>query len=191
MVGSIAKFARKNMHVLGTGFMAEADVVCKNAQWQWVRGPYSRKKVIDAGGSCPPVYGDAAMLLPLFWDEQPKTHDVGIVPHYVDYQWAKKEFTDYPVINLETEKCLSVTKQITQCRKIISSSLHGVVAAHAYGIPAAWVPMSDKLRGDGIKFRDHYASLGLEAIPSTMDNPIFTTGTFNTQPLVDILKGFK
>jgi len=187
-IGSIARFARPGMHVYGSGFISEADPVQRRAVWHWVRGPYSRAKVIRAGGSCPEFYGDPAMLLPLIWGPSEPVHDVGIVPHYVDYDDCKRRFPGLPVIRLQTSDCREVVRQITSCRRIISSSLHGIIAAHAYGIPAAWVPFSDRLVGDGIKFRDHYASLGLEAKPSTIDNPDFQVGGLDLQPLIEAIR---
>mgnify|MGYP000288702261 CR=1 FL=1 len=85
---------------------------------------------------------------------------------------------------------LNVAKEITKCRSIISSSLHGIIAAHAYNIPAAWVNFGI-MKGDGIKFEDHYLSLGLDPVQSDMENPIFTTGVFNTTQIDDIFKSVK
>jgi len=68
---------------------------------------------------------------------------------------------------------LEVARQIASCTKIVSSSLHGIIAAHAYGIPAAWVQFSDKLSGDGIKFADHFASVGSELVKSSESNTVF------------------
>ena len=187
-IGSIAKFAKAGTHVYGSGFMSQNDPVAAKAVWHWVRGPYSRQKVLKAGGSCPELYGDPAMLLPLLWEPSEKIHEVGIVPHYVDFQDCRKMFPDLPVIDLVTHDCKEVVRQITSCKKIISSSLHGIIAAHAYGIPAAWVPFSDRLNGDGIKFRDHYASVGLEAKASTISNPDFQVGSLDIEPLVKAIK---
>ena len=183
-IGSIAKLARPGMAVYGSGFMRKTDRAERRADWRWVRGPYSRDIVMKYGGHVPEIYGDPAMMLPLVWSEAGKVHDVGIVPHYVDYEQCKAMFPDLPVIDLVSRNAKEVTKQITECRTIISSSLHGIIAAHAYGIPAAWVPFSDKLNGDGIKFRDHYASIGLDAIPSTFDNPEFSVGSLDVEPLI-------
>jgi hypothetical protein len=43
---------------------------------------------------------------------------------------------------------------------IVSSSLHGLIIAHAYGREAAWLKFSDRPLGDDFKFRDYWASIG-------------------------------
>lgn len=191
-IGSIAHKATDNMLVLGSGLMFENKFsVNPNADYKFVRGPYTRQKILEVSGSCPEIYGDPAMLLPLFCEESKKEYDVGIVPHYVDYEYTKQHYPDYKIIDVINTNPLVVAKEITKCKKIISTSLHGIIAAHAYGIPAAWVKFSKKVKGDGIKFKDHYASLGLEAELSTIDNPIFTTGNYNTSKIEQIFKDFK
>jgi pyruvyltransferase len=177
-VGSIAKVAKAGTIVLGSGIIGENENLCSDAVWKFVRGPFTRKRVLDCGGECPEIYGDPAMLLPLICKESKKEFDVGIVPHYVDYEYVKENYSNYKIIDVKNLDPLETAKEITKCRTIISSSLHGIICAHAYNIPAAWVPFSDKLKGDGIKFKDHYASVGLESQPSTVEDPIFTAGNF-------------
>lgn len=179
-IGSIAKKAKKNTLVLGSGIMHTTDTLSPDAQWRFVRGKLTRDSIIKQGGNCPEVFGDPALLLPLICDESQKEYDVGIIPHYVDYEYVKSTFPNYKVINLLNNDPLSVAKEITKCRSVISSSLHGIICAHAYGIPAAWVRFSNLLKGDDIKFYDHYSAVELPLTLSTMDELYFTSANFDT-----------
>jgi hypothetical protein len=40
----------------------------------------------------------------------------------------------------------------------VSSSLHGIIVAHAYGVPARWVRWRHD-SGDGIKYLDYFQSV--------------------------------
>lgn len=53
------------------------------------------------------------------------------------------------------------TIEFLQCEKIVSSSLHGVIVAHAYNIPAVWQKFSEKVFGDDIKYQDYFESVQL------------------------------
>lgn len=173
MVGSIANHARPGMRVYGSGFIRRNDKVCPEAGYMWVRGPISRQMVLAAGGNVPELYGDAALILPELIRAAPKRHDVGYVPHYVDYKMLHAEHK----VSLTHGSIESITQKITTFRKVISSSLHGIIVAHAYGIPAAWVKLSSKLTGDDMKFHDHYQSVGLKAVLSTPEEPVFQVPT--------------
>lgn len=192
MVGSIAKVARRGVHVLGSGFIRKNDPVNAWANYKWMRGPLSREKVLSRSNMRPPrVYGDAAWLLPTFWDAAPKEHRIGIVPHYVDRDIAKSIWPGEKIVDLLSDDCERVTKEITSCEKIISSSLHGLIVAHAYGIPAAYVRLSDRLSGDGFKFHDHYASMGIDLIPSTPERLIYQLGSVPLEPMKEILQCYR
>lgn len=190
-IGSIAKQSRPGTLVLGSGIMGHRDQVCPAADWQFVRGPYTRRHVIDAGGTCPKIFGDPAMLLPLLCDESTKEHDVGFIPHFSHYKLIKELYPNEFVINLRTSDPLATAREITKCRSVISSSLHGIICAHAYGIPAAWVKFDQGIKGDGTKFWDHYASLDLDAVASTVKDPVFTTGKLDLSPIIEIFKSLR
>lgn len=160
-IGSIAKFAGDGTIVLGSGTMRESDSLNTKADWRFVRGPRTRKAVIESGGECPEIYGDPALLMPLIQPPVQRTKSLGIVPHYVDYEYVKNKYPEENVINVLNADPLEVIRQIAECDKIISSSLHGLILAHAYDIPAAWVEFSNKLSGDGIKFVDYFESVGI------------------------------
>lgn len=186
--GSIATYAKNNTTVLGSGIISSNDVLNINANWKFVRGPLTRNKIISSGGYCPPIYGDPGLLLPLLCEESNKEYEIGVVPHYIDYDVVKQMYPNYKIINLLHDNPLNVAKEITKCRKIISSSLHGIICAHSYNIPAAWVKFSNKLVGDDIKFYDYYLSVG--AIPelSTIADPIYTIGKYDIEPIISIFK---
>jgi hypothetical protein len=188
-IGSIATWAIKDTVVIGSGIMSKKAILNPEAKWVWVRGPRTRKQVIESGGQCPEVYGDPALLLPRIYHPTnvEKKRKIGLMPHYVDYDQAKKDYPEYFIINLLDHNPFNIINQMLECEKIISSSLHGIIAAHAYGIPAAWIKLSDNLRGDGTKFHDHYESIGLDGHCSTIDNPHFSVAKFDSSDIHQIL----
>ena len=58
-----------------------------------------------------------------------------------------------------------VVEDILSCELVLSSSLHGIITAHAYGIPAVWLELSGRLVGGGYKFHDYYSSFDRESQP--------------------------
>lgn len=190
-IGSIAKVARSGTRVLGTGIMSRKDGCDHAAKWMWVRGPHTRAKVLECGGTCPEVYGDPAMLLPLLVDESAKLHDVGIVPHIQQLDRARELYPQHRIIDLRTEDAFRTAREITECRAILSSSLHGIITAHAYGIPAAHIDLGIHIKGDGVKFEDHYDAVGRQHVLSTVEEPVFSHGSVDLRPLMAILDSLK
>lgn len=184
--GSIVRFARDGVMVLGSGLIDSRDVVNPRADYRWVRGPLTREAVIRAGGECQAVYGDPAMLLPQVFPRDVEAEvEVGVFAHYVDLEHCKR----YPVVINPLERPMEVLRKVWRCKRIVSSSLHGIIAAHAYGIPAAWVKFGGKLTGDDVKFHDHALAVGLPQMPlSTVDDPEFTLPVF-TDKISEVLRG--
>lgn len=184
-IGSVVRRARENFNVFGSGIMFTKDKPHPKAKYHFVRGPRTRKNIILNGGQCPPIYGDPALLLPLFCNESEKEYDLGIVPHFVDYNFVKETYPNYHVIDLLNKDPLEVAKQITKCRHIISSSLHGIIAAHAYGIPAAWVKFSNNVKGDDIKFYDYFEGVNSSPILSTLESPKYQTVSYDINNIIN------
>ncbi len=178
-IGSILQYATDRATVWGSGIISQVDTPGA-ATYCAVRGPLSRKRILELGHSCPEVYGDPALLLPeLYNPEVLKTHDLGIIPHYVDYKRVQESYGDsLPIIDLMTDDFLATTDQILSCKAIVSSSLHGVIVAHAYGIPAIWIRFSDKLSGDNTKYADYFLSVGLEPYTAQLCTETFTASYF-------------
>lgn len=163
-IGSIMSYTQPKAMVWGSGIISRKDQF-SNATFCAVRGPLSRKRILELGYSCPEVYGDPAILLPEYY--QPtveKKYQYGFIPHYVDQEIASGWYgdeKDVTVLNLIHDDIFFTTDRILECKKIISSSLHGVIVAQAYGIPAIWVQFSDKLSGDNVKYEDYFLSVDM------------------------------
>lgn len=194
-IGSIARRANTNMTVLGAGIISNEDRLNPNAKYKLVRGPLTRNRVLECGGECPKNYGDPALLLPLLCGESKKEYEVGYVPHFVDYGTLKEQMPNNFIIQLKNFHCspLDTAKEITKCHKIISSSLHGIIAAHAYGIPAAWIESVNSLKGDDSKFYDYFASVGIDNPEKcSIDDPIFTLPNIDlTDDIINQFEEFK
>jgi pyruvyltransferase len=54
---------------------------------------------------------------------------------------------------------LHVIDQILQCEKIVSSSLHGLILADAYRVPAYWLQVGERQSGDQFKYEDYFGSV--------------------------------
>jgi hypothetical protein len=102
--------------------------------------------------------------MPLFYSPQVEPiHDLGIIQHFhevgVEPLPSVPEGLSVKIIDI-TGGIKQVIDDIVSCRAIVSSSLHGIIASHAYGVPATWMKPSDIPKGDGFKFRDYWASMG-------------------------------
>ena len=175
-IGSIAKFARSGTKVWGSGMPRETDTLAADAIWSAVRGPLSREAILKAGGTVPEIYGDPAVLLPEIYNpEVEKTADIGIIPHVLQEERIRRNLERSPgsdrvkLISLRAgrfDQIEDVIRQIKSCREIVSTSLHGVIVAHAYGIPcqSARVVGEEEV-GDSFKMRDYKLSVGLNDHP--------------------------
>lgn len=164
-IGSIIHHATKDSIVWGSGIIDEKQKVAE-AEFKAVRGPRTRAYLMEMGYECPAVYGDPALLLPMFYyPEIEKRYKLGIIPHYHDYykiveQYGNEE--DIHIVDLMTLDIEDVTRQILKCEKVISSSLHGLIVAQAYNIPSIWVEFSNRIFGDGVKYKDYLESVKID-----------------------------
>ena len=167
-IGSMLHDCNSQTIVWGSGFLSNDDK-CKLKEKPKkvlaVRGKLSRQFLLEQGVECPAVYGDPALLLPLFYKPQKKKrYKLGVVAHIYDESnplvQGLKGNNDVIIISLQSyDNWLHVIDKISECELILSSSLHGIIVSDAYGIPNAWVEFSDKVIGNGFKFRDYFSSV--------------------------------
>jgi pyruvyltransferase len=123
-----------------------------------VRGPRTAEFLRDRGVTVPNIFGDPALLLrELFPKRFQATAEfkIGVVPHYSDF----KTFSNcgHYVINPMRGWNLCIA-DILKCSMIVSSSLHGIIIAETWGIPARYVRVTDH---EGLfKYKDYYEGTG-------------------------------
>jgi len=181
-IGSIVEKLRYNgIHIWGSGIISDTSALKINPKKiHAVRGPSTKARLEAEGFNCPAVYGDPALLLPrLHKPEVEKTVELGIVPHYVDKDnenvmrlQVKGEVMIIDIFGGETE----FIDDVNRCKRIVSSSLHGLVVADAYGLPSKWVKLSEKIYGNDFKFGDYYLSIHVhDEKPFIIDEKTDTT----------------
>lgn len=171
-VGSILNRVTDQSIVWGTGSFGTEGVkhANANATYAAVRGPLTRSRIRQHGGDCPEVYGDPALLTPSLY--QPRItpeYEYGVIVRWSERDWAEAEagpgvlLIDYRTADIE-----GTIDQMLACRNIITSSLHGLILADAYGIPNAWIA-SDTPKGREYKFHDYFASVRKHRYPHNFE----------------------
>jgi len=167
VTGSILNWSLTNATIWGCGLANYTDRVFSNyKEIRSVRGPLTAKVAkANSGIIVPDIYGDPALLLPkLYSPEVCKRYALGILPHYADYNSVINRLDYLPNDILIIDLMAPVSNVITSilaCDVCVSSSLHGIIASHAYGIPCKHIVFSDALWGDGLKFEDYYTSVNV------------------------------
>lgn len=180
-VGSILGWGNKKSVVWGSGFISEnqsfrGGTICA------LRGKYSDIKLREEGFQGSSVYGDPALLLPLIFSPiVTKTHEIAIIPHWSETDFfIEKLGNKYKIIDLRTTNVEKIITEITSCKKVLSTSLHGLIVSHAYGIPALWIRYN-KLHNSNFKFFDYFSSVGIEEYEGflNIDEILFSESSYN------------
>ncbi len=177
-IGSILdNLSSSSAIICGSGFIKYNSKVLKKPQKIIaVRGPLTRETFLKQHIDCPEIYCDPALMLPSIYnpDNIEKKYDIGIIPHYVD----KERYNEVKIINhglshhfidIESD-WKQIINEINMCKYILSSSLHGIVAAHAYNVPATRMILSDNITGGDFKFNDYALSVSNKFIEKYIIN---------------------
>ncbi len=162
-VGSIMHFGRDGDVVWGTGVNGKVPRDhYPDLDIRAVRGPLSAEQLQRAGVDTPGVFGDPALLLPLLWDDtewgiRRGTGGTVLVPNLHDRE-------DFPSEALDPRSDLtSCIRAIASADLVVSSSLHGIAVAEAYGVPAVLVASR---REPAFKYEDYYLGTGRQLPPA-------------------------
>ena len=171
-IGSILQAGYQNATVWGSGFLDNPlggkfgyishGSVLRKLDVRAVRGPLTRDVLLKLGHECPEIYGDPAILMPLFYQPKKldKTSPYVVVRHYLD---KEKQEND---INILTTDDQAFIDALYSSERVISSSLHGIILAESYGIPAVlYLPQATEGDLTLYKYKDYYFGTGRTEFP--------------------------
>lgn len=175
-IGSILEHipAKWDGHILGSGRLKpNSRLSIASANILALRGPLSANGI---KGSI--ALGDPGTLANELVGPQKKKYDLGILPHWRDKELVPRFMELIPksanikIISPGSDP-LTVVRQIGSCRRIVTSSLHGMIVADAFGGIPRRVEISPALQNEGgdFKFRDYSASIGTPFEPGKMTEP--------------------
>lgn len=179
-VGSILEMAVQGATVWGSGLrhpiLAPHGVTL---DVRAVRGPLTREALIKIGHACPDVFGDPGILLPRFYQPRPeKRRSFLVVPHFLR---EKEILANYPqnAVSTLTSDWRGFIDAIAAADLVISGSLHGIVLAEAYGVPA--ILLASAMDQERFKYDDYYLGTGRARyhVANTVDEALAIGG----QPL--------
>ncbi|MCW4458874.1 polysaccharide pyruvyl transferase family protein [Microbacterium sp. MPKO10] len=160
-VGSLIQFipAAFTGLIWGSGLISDAPVDLPRTEVLAVRGPLTREAI---GAVDSVVLGDPGLLASRMLPRPRVRYRLGIVPHGSHFEnsaiadFAAQHPAEVTVIDVARSPT-SVIREIASCAAIVSTSLHGVIIADSYGIPACWTMVNPLLIGGDFKFLDHEA----------------------------------
>ncbi len=161
-----------HVHIWGSGFICPAPqgniLLRRQISVHAVRGQLTLKRLRKYTGNKLKhvVLGDPGLLANHLIDVRKikKKYDLGIIPHYVDKDnplLDKIDVKNAVVIDIQ-QNPIDFLKQVAQCKNIISSAMHGLIAADALGIPNVRMVLSDKIIGGDYKYDDYYSAFGIK-----------------------------
>jgi pyruvyltransferase len=162
-LGSIFHRVSDGDVVWGTGVNPKYPIKknLENLDIRAVRGPLTQEFIKQKIGiDCPNAFGDPGLLLPMLFPEFKPTprRKYGIVPHFRDLAYLE---ANHENIISPKQAWRTVVKSILECELVISSSLHGLITAETFGIPARWLynPELPSSKTEGtFKYNDYFAS---------------------------------
>jgi pyruvyltransferase len=153
--GSIVEFVDNGDIVWGSGIISPKTIeLKKDVSILAVRGPDTREWLIRSGYSCPEIYGDPAILMPMFYNPVvEKKRTVAIIPHYIERDEYVIKYSNTFIIEIINNPFVFI-HQLLECERIITSSLHAHILAIAYNIPSTYEQLTNKIIGGYFKYKD-------------------------------------
>lgn len=159
-IGSVLHFTKTGDHIWGTGWngkIPEKEFKARNLKVHAVRGPLTAEFLKSRKIDVPEIYGDPALLIPHIFKNRFKPNpekDYVFVPNLHDLSLV----SDLPNVVSPLWGWNNVVESILKAKLVLASSLHGLIVAEAFGIPARYVRLTQT--EDLFKYKDYYFGSG-------------------------------
>tara|TARA_B100001027_G_C16267379_1_gene332931 strand:- start:6098 stop:7687 length:1590 start_codon:yes stop_codon:yes gene_type:complete len=190
--GSIIQYKHvkyNNTIIWGSGIMFEK-INKFNSKIFAVRGKKTAEILAKLDIKCPQIFGDIALLLPRFFNPKnlEKYYDIGLIFHWShldkDIINFLKQRYKLKIISVDLEIENFVT-EVLKCKYTISSSLHGVIISHSYGVQSLPFNLEETgLNGTFFKFEDYYSIFDLQF------KPYFKNDILNSKNIINLIKNY-
>lgn len=158
------------LNVWGSGLIRNTPMnkkLIRNLKVYALRGKYT-KELLEK--YCNTIYdvplGDPGLLCSRVYTNfiKSKQYDYGIIPHYMDkYNANLKKLKLKNSIILDITECPEkFLAKLVKCKKVISSAMHGLIAADSFHIPNIRMILSNDIVGGDFKYNDYYSAFGIE-----------------------------
>ena len=129
-----------------------------------VRGKLTEKMLSSLGIDVPAIFGDPALLLSRFYNPRINSGGIVICPELRHQEaFCRKEQGRHQVIDTRKSPA-DVVSEIANATCCISTSLHGLVVAQAYGVPWVWLHIVDLPDAEDLSFEDFFTVLDREQV---------------------------
>lgn len=156
------------IHIWGSGFIEAGKNVRSRHFVHATRGPLSAERLSSDVG----VYGDPGLLVDRLLDGKviPKKHRLSVIAHYQDKssQELKQLLERHPdahFIDVFSDP-LQILSDIAASHFVLSSAMHGLIAADGLGVSNARIVLAGPLRGGEFKFEDYYRGIRIDPPPN-------------------------
>jgi pyruvyltransferase len=163
-VGSILHFAQEGDTIWGSGVngkIALEEIRARKLDVRAVRGPKTAEILRGLGIDVPEVFGDPALLVPRFFGARFRVapvRDYIFIPNLNDLKTHSQLRNLVSPLN-GWNRCVEA---ICSAKLVIASSLHGIILAEAFGVPARYVRLTET--ESQFKYDDYAQGTGRTAL---------------------------
>lgn len=162
-VGSLLEFIGEDFSgaLWGTGLMEDRAHPLPHATALAVRGPLTAERL---GVDDEPAYGDPGILVARHLQRPTPDERAVIVPHghhrgHRGLAQLIQRAGDRARVVTVHQRAAGAVREIARGSVVLTTSLHGLITADSYGIPAVWTTLEPSLTGGDFKFRDYEAAV--------------------------------